>query len=116
MIFEDEAIAGLETERVLKEQGWDATAVITRGDEMVKEILRGNPDLVISDIHFGGYRDGVDIVKRLRLVKPDIPVIYVTAYGDREIRAKAALTAPKAFITKPFLDVELVDAVRTALL
>ncbi|NVL89977.1 MAG: sigma-54-dependent Fis family transcriptional regulator [Desulfobacterales bacterium] len=58
-------------------------------------------DLVISDLKMPGM-DGIELFDELKKVKPDIPVIIITAYGSLEIADDALKKGVADFITKPF--------------
>jgi len=58
-------------------------------------------DLVISDLKMPGM-DGLEVFDELRKMKPDIPVIIITAYGSPEAADEALKKGVSDFITKPF--------------
>jgi DNA-binding NtrC family response regulator len=58
-------------------------------------------DLVISDLKMPGM-DGLELFDELRKMKPDIPVIIITAYGSPEAADEALKKGVADFITKPF--------------
>ena len=58
-------------------------------------------DLVISDLKMPGM-DGLELFDELRKMRPDIPVIIITAYGSPEAADEALKKGVADFITKPF--------------
>ncbi|MCM8734365.1 response regulator [Azospirillum sp. A1-3] len=56
--------------------------------------------LVLSDINMPGM-SGLDLLERLRVDSPDVPVIMVTAYGDNENRRRALDIGAADLVTKP---------------
>jgi CheY-like chemotaxis protein len=56
--------------------------------------------LILSDINMPGM-SGLDLLPRARQVRPDVPVIMITAYGDDETRRKAAEAGAAGLFTKP---------------
>ena len=56
--------------------------------------------LILSDINMPGM-SGLDLLPRARLARPDVPVIMITAYGDHEMRRKAAEAGAAGLFTKP---------------
>ena len=66
------------------------------------EQVESNPDpsLILSDINMPGM-SGLEMLPRVKAVRPNVPVIMVTAYGDDERRRKAAEFGAREFVTKP---------------
>ena len=56
--------------------------------------------LILSDINMPGM-SGLEMLPRVRELRPDVPVIMITAYGDAETRRKALEGGADAFVTKP---------------
>ena len=81
----------------------------------LKAIRQSNPDLAIVDLGLEGGDDGLDLVKKLRKLHPDIPVLVLTmqdeaVYAERSLRAGA-----KGFLTKQQLDATVLTAIRDLL-
>ena len=56
--------------------------------------------LLVSDINMPGM-SGLDLLPRIKVERPDIPVIMVTAYGDENTRKVALDRGADGFVTKP---------------
>ena len=56
--------------------------------------------LILSDINMPGM-SGLELVPRARAVRPDVPVIMITAYGDADAKRKALESGAEALFTKP---------------
>lgn len=56
--------------------------------------------LILSDINMPGM-SGLDLLPRAKALRPDVPVIMITAYGDAETHAKALENGAEALLTKP---------------
>lgn len=65
--------------------------------------LNTDLDLIISDIRMP-FMDGVEMVRRIREVKPDLAVIYLTAYDDFEYAREAIRMGVSDYLLKPFDD------------
>ena len=65
-------------------------------------VLQGNPDvdMVVSDINMPGMT-GLELLPKAKAVRPDVPVIMITAYGDAETKRKALEAGAEALFTKP---------------
>ena len=56
--------------------------------------------LILSDINMPGM-SGLELLPRVKAVRPDVPVIMITAYGDAETKRKALENGAAALLTKP---------------
>jgi two-component system, response regulator, stage 0 sporulation protein F len=56
--------------------------------------------VILSDINMPGM-DGLALLREIKMRRPDLPVMMVTAYGDEERRRRAAEYGAAEFITKP---------------
>ena len=56
--------------------------------------------LVLSDINMPGM-SGLELLPRAKAVRPDVPIIMITAYGDAETKRKALENGAEALLTKP---------------
>ena len=56
--------------------------------------------LILSDINMPGM-SGLELLPRAKEMRPDVPVIMVTAYGDAETKRKALENGAEALLTKP---------------
>ncbi len=69
--------------------------------EALKMLTEKDVDLVITDLKMPGM-DGMELFDELKEIKPDIPVIIITAYGSLEMADEAMKKGVADFITKPF--------------
>lgn len=69
--------------------------------EALKLLTERDYNLVISDLKMPGM-DGIELFDELREIKPDVPVIIMTAYGSLETSEEAMKKGVADFITKPF--------------
>ncbi len=56
--------------------------------------------LILSDINMPGM-SGLELLPKAKAVRPDVPVIMITAYGDAETKRKALESGADALFTKP---------------
>jgi CheY-like chemotaxis protein len=56
--------------------------------------------LILSDINMPGM-SGLELLPKVKAVRPDVPVIMITAYGDAETRRRALESGAEALLTKP---------------
>ena len=56
--------------------------------------------LILSDINMPGM-NGLDLLKQAKALRPDVPVVMITAYGDNETERNARAGGAEGFLTKP---------------
>jgi CheY-like chemotaxis protein len=56
--------------------------------------------LILSDINMPGM-SGLELLPKAKALRPDVPVIMITAYGDAETKRKALESGAEALLTKP---------------
>ena len=56
--------------------------------------------LVLSDINMPGM-SGLELLPKAKAIRPDVPIIMITAYGDAETKRKALENGAEAILTKP---------------
>jgi CheY-like chemotaxis protein len=66
--------------------------------------------LILSDINMPGM-SGMELLPRARSMRPDVPVIMITAYGDADTRRRALENGAEALLTKPIDFVMLRDEI-----
>jgi CheY-like chemotaxis protein len=117
LLVEDEELLRAGVQEVLEIQGYK---VITApdGEQALACLAAQTIDLIITDLVMPKM-DGVDFVKQLRTIKPDLPVIVVSGstrnimqrYGIDSIQVPGA----NASLPKPFKSVDLIEQVRQLL-
>lgn len=97
---------------LLERAGFEVVAV-SDGQAALAAALAAPPDVLILDVMLP-VLDGFEILRRLRADARGrhVPVIMLTARGQRADRAAALGTGADLFITKPFSNAEVVAAVR----
>jgi FixJ family two-component response regulator len=59
--------------------------------------------------------DGLELQRRVRLVRPELPIIFITGHHDDDVEQRAIAEGATFFIRKPFDAGELLRATRLAL-
>ncbi|HBX52095.1 MAG: hypothetical protein A2275_04695 [Bacteroidetes bacterium RIFOXYA12_FULL_35_11] len=113
VVIEDDAVLRENTLDFLKEEGYDTYAAMDglQGLHLTKEVM---PDLVLCDIglpKMNGYNTCIAI-KEVEKLK-DVPVIFLTAFGDNEHIMKGFEAGAQDYVTKPFNYKELLARVHT---
>jgi len=83
-----------------------------------QEFLRSTrpdvPGCLVLDVRLPGL-SGLDLQQRLAAGDMDIPIIFITGHGDIPMTVQAMKAGAVEFLTKPFRDQELLDAIHQAL-
>jgi FixJ family two-component response regulator len=83
-----------------------------------EDFLRGRrqdgPSCLVLDVRLPGV-NGLDFQRRLADAGVQIPIIFITGHGDIPMTVKAMKSGAVEFLTKPFLDRDLLDAIHQAL-
>lgn len=72
------------------------------------------PHCLILDVRLPGL-NGLELQKRVAVERPDMPIIFITGYGDVPMTVQAMKAGAVEFLTKPFSDTLLLDAIRNAI-
>ncbi|HKE10923.1 MAG TPA: response regulator [Myxococcota bacterium] len=92
-------------------QACDASRAL---DFLVQIALRGNreqiPQLLVTDHRLPGFC-GLGLIEAARIARMNIPAILITAFGDAEIRDRAALVGATPVLEKPFALEELLTLI-----
>src|SRR6266568_528055 len=72
------------------------------------------PSCLVLDISLPGL-NGLDLQKQVAVERPDMPIIFITGYGDVPKTVQAMKAGAMEFLTKPFNDEALLNAIRQAL-
>ncbi len=97
---------------ILSRDGWNV-ATHVNGETAMDEIERIAPDVLILDVMLPG-RSGYDVLQDLRAnpAQAMLPVLMLTARGQEKDRVLAKRLGATRFMTKPFANAELLQAVR----
>ncbi len=114
LVVEDEPLVGEEIREDLERLGYVVPKLLSTSDGIAEEVNRCQPDLILMDIRLEGSADGIDAAFRLK-AEFDLPVIFLSAHSDQETLARAMLTAPSAYLLKPFNERELAANIAMAL-
>ena len=83
--------------------------------EFVKEGRPEGPTCLVLDVRLPGRRSGLDFQRELSAANIHIPIIFVTGYGDIPMSVQAIKGGAIEFLTKPFRDQDLLDAIQLGL-
>ena len=68
--------------------------------ERITDAAGASSILILSDINMPGM-SGLELLPKAKAMRPDVPIIMITAYGDAETKQKALENGAEALLTKP---------------
>lgn len=101
LIVEDESIVALDIKRILTNLQYEVTDMASDYFSAIKSVQKYRPDIILMDVNLGKGKDGIQTVEEIQL-NYDIPIIYITAYGDENTINRAVATNPMGYLLKPF--------------
>ena len=110
LIVEDESITARYIEGVLTQLGVLKITIAVSATEALELITHTKFDLILMDINIKGPMDGIQVAKAV-LDHHAIPIIFITAYTDKETLDSIYELVPYGFIRKPFTPKDLEIAV-----
>lgn len=84
------------------------------GDQALQQIHQSPPDLLFLDMKLPRM-DGLETLRRIRDLAPQVPVLILTAYHSMEIAKEAVRLGAADYIPKPFDGGRVLQAIRQAL-
>ena len=112
-VVDDDVSVRESLELLIRCAGWEpelfasAQEFLTRPPVLV-------PSCLVLDVSLPGL-NGLDLQKRVAVERIDMPIIFITGYGDVPMTVQAMKAGAVEFLTKPFSDDVLLSAIRQAL-
>lgn len=98
----------------LEEEGYRSAAT-TGAHDALKRVENELFDLAVVDLKLSGKEDGIELMRDLRRIAPEMPVIILTAYGTIETAVEAMKQGAYSYLTKPFDRRELLLQIKNGL-
>ena len=112
LLIEDDTRAAVSLEKMLTSEGY-AVTVAHRGDEGFACAQAEQFDVVITDLRLPGI-DGLELVRRLHVAKPRLPLVLMTAFGTTETVIEATKRGAFEYLIKPFEMEDLLEVAAKA--
>lgn len=96
ILFSQQFRRDIRAQRFTMEFASSAASALTRIAETVGQSLI----LILSDINMPGM-SGLEMLPKAKAIRPDVPIIMITAYGDTETKRKAIEGGATGLLTKP---------------
>jgi FixJ family two-component response regulator len=112
-VIDDDALVRGSVQGLLKSVGLRSEAFGT-AEEFLHAKRPDAPSCLVLDVSLPGI-SGLDFQRELAAAGVQIPIVFVTGHGDIPMSVKAMKSGAVEFLTKPFQDTDLLDAIRQAL-
>jgi FixJ family two-component response regulator len=112
-IIDDDDRMRASMQRLLKSVGLHSESFATPQD-FLRCKLPGGPSCLVLDVRLPGM-SGLDVQHKLNEAGVRIPIIFITGHADIPMTVKAMKSGAVEFLTKPFRDQDLLDAIQQAL-
>jgi len=103
-----EALAGL-----IRSAGWNVEVFVS-ADEFLGRPRPDAPSCLVLDVGLPGL-SGLDLQARMAELHSDIPIVFITGHGDIPMSVRAMKAGAVEFLTKPFVDQDLLDGIQLAI-
>lgn len=113
LVVEDEGIVALDLGMTLQQMGYVVAGAATSGEEAIQLAVETRPDLVLMDIRLRGPMDGIEASREI-CQRLGVPIIFLTAFADENTMQRAESVKPAAFLRKPYVRSELMEAIEAA--
>jgi FixJ family two-component response regulator len=113
VVIDDDASMRRALDNLFKSVGF-AVELFASPQEFLQSGRPDRPGCIVLDVRFPG-RSGLDMQSELAKSGTQLPIIFITGYGDVPMTVRAMKAGAVEFLTKPFRDQDLLDAVGTAL-
>jgi FixJ family two-component response regulator len=112
-VVDDDESLRESLEGLIKSLG-HGVAVFSSAESFLSSEVLTKTDCLILDVRMPGM-DGFELQRRLEAGQYEIPVIFITAHGDEDLRQRALIAGAVDYLLKPFSEEALLNAVQAAL-
>ena len=113
LIVDDSRVSRKMIRHLLEHSGFEVAAEAINGKEGLDLYVKLRPDVVAMDITMPEM-NGIDALKAIKEHDPDAKVVIISAAGQDYNKADAIRAGAVAFVTKPYSDEEILEALRSS--
>ena len=111
-VIDDDVEVRMSIQSLLKVAGLRSETFGT-AEEFLRNTVTDGPSCLVLDVSLPGV-DGLELQRKLADAGVRIPIIFITGHGDIPMTVKAMKTGAVEFLTKPFVDEDLLNAIQQA--
>ncbi|HVG21974.1 MAG TPA: sigma-54 dependent transcriptional regulator [Blastocatellia bacterium] len=116
LIVDDDPSVTTSLALLLKQAGYRSQSAATPA-QALERLVGGTFHLVIQDMNFSRKttgEEGMDLLKRIKAVRPQLPVVLLTAWGSIQLAVEGMRAGASDFVTKPWTNQQILQSVQTA--
>ncbi len=111
IIADDHPIVRAGLKQIILEDTYITVAgEASKGSELLQKVRKQDYDVVLLDLSMPGM-DGIDVLKQLRLEKPNLPVIILTIHPESQYALRVLKAGAAGYLTKDSASDELIKAI-----
>lgn len=111
IITDDHAVVRKGLKQIIEETpGFVVADEASSGNELLEKVRKNKYDVVILDISMPG-KDGLDTLKELKQIAPDLPVLVFTIYPEEQYAVRLLKAGASGYINKESKPEELIEAI-----
>lgn len=112
-VVDDDISVRESLELLIRNEGWQSETFASAQDFLDRPRIFA-PSCLVLDVSLPGL-NGLELQKRVAVERSDMPIIFITGYGDVPMTVQAMKAGAVEFLTKPFGDTALLSAIRQSL-
>jgi two-component system, NtrC family, response regulator len=90
----------------------------SKAEDIIRYVIEADFDLILLDMNFSlsiNGEEGIEILKNIKIRKPDTPVVLMTAWASIELAVRGIKLGASDFVTKPWNNIQLLKIVETSI-
>src|SRR5262249_35717441 len=111
-VVDDDSSVREAIRSLIRSVGW-RVETFASAQEFLSNPRPNGPGCLVLDVRLPGL-SGLDLQQELAAAKPEIPIIFITGHGDIPMTVRAMKAGAVEFLTKPFHDQDLLNAIAQA--
>ena len=118
LVVDDDKAVRSSLKLLLKQAGY-GVETLDGPQETLEWVRQQVPRLILMDMNFSSDtsgREGMELLQKVRVFHPDVPVILITGWGTIELAVEGIKKGANDFITKPWDNHQLLESIRTHLM
>lgn len=114
LIVEDELIPANYLKKVLQKESYEVLNIVTRGADAILLAKEEKPDIILMDVMLKDHISGCDAALEICQENPNILILFLTAFSDKEMIDFAVKSEAFGYLLKPYRDKEILATLELA--
>jgi two-component system NtrC family response regulator len=117
LVCDDDDAVKSSLDFLLSKAGYEVSCV-SKPEDILKNIRESDFDLILLDMNFSlsiNGEEGIELLQKIKILKPQIPIILMTAWGSVELAVRGIKSGASDFVTKPWNNIQLLNIIETSI-